>query len=216
MGEEGNLGEFMESITLMAEVDNLDSEENAVVLMTLHSAKGLEFPVVFIAGMEDGLFPSWRSLEKPGGVAGERRLCYVGMTRAERRLFLTGADMRTVYGKTGYTQESMFLKEIDSRFMDGDAVFAGRKYSVYSGFSHTSHEEEKEIFRPFDQLRHMKQDEREKTGLSPGELIIGDEVEHSKFGKGQVVAIHKNAATVIFESVGTKKLAIDVAPLKKL
>ncbi len=214
-GEEGSLSEFMESIALMAEVDNFDSEENAVVLMTLHSAKGLEFPVVFIAGMEDGLFPSWRSLEKPGGVEEERRLCYVGITRAKKSLFLTSADVRTVYGKTEYTQESMFLREIDRKLMEGHAIFS-RNYNTYSGFSHAPLEEDKEIFRPFSQIRALKQSNREKSSLSSGDLKAGDEVEHRKFGKGRVIAVDKNTTTVIFDSVGTKKLAIDVAPLKKL
>lgn len=212
--EEANLNEFMESIALMAEVDNLNPEENAVVLMTLHSAKGLEFPVVFMAGMEDGLFPSWRSFERKDGLEEERRLCYVGMTRAEERLFLTSAGIRTLYGKTDYTEESMFLREIDREFLDGDAVYRSGSYDRYSTSASIHYPEEKDIIRPFEQIKSMKR--QNASRLSADDLKIGDMVEHSKFGKGQVITVEKKVATVIFESVGTKKLAIDVAPLKKL
>ena len=109
------LAEFMERIALMADVDNHDSDENAVVLMTLHSAKGLEFPYVFMPGMEDGLFPGWRAFDAPDGLEEERRLCYVGITRAKERLWMTSAETRTMYGKTDFTRESQFLREIDRR-----------------------------------------------------------------------------------------------------
>ncbi|HML38342.1 MAG TPA: UvrD-helicase domain-containing protein, partial [Bacillota bacterium] len=118
-----SLSEFMERIALLSEIDNHDAGEDAVVLMTLHSAKGLEFPVVFMPGMEDGLFPGWRAFEKPDGIEEERRLCYVGMTRAMQRLYLTSAELRTLYGKTDYTKESQFLKELDKSLVDGDAVY---------------------------------------------------------------------------------------------
>ena len=123
------LAEFMEKVALMAEIDNHDAGENAVVLMTMHSAKGLEFPVVFMPGMEDGLFPGWRSFEKPDGIEEERRLCYVGMTRAMQKLYLTGAEVRTLYGKTDYTKESQFLKELDKSLIDGDAIFEKKSTS---------------------------------------------------------------------------------------
>ncbi len=216
LGESGSLTEFMESIALMAEVDNLDPDENAVVLMTLHSAKGLEFPVVFMVGMEDGLFPGWRALEKIDGVEEERRLCYVGMTRAKERLFLTSAGVRTVYGKTDFTRESMFLKEIDRKLLEGDAVYTGNSYNRYGGIgSYTSNEDEQPIFRPFDQLRAIRQSAAGPK-LTRGDLSPGDKVTHSKFGVGQVISVENNAVTVIFESAGTKKLAIDIAPLTKL
>ncbi|GAB1475632.1 DNA helicase PcrA [Bacillota bacterium] len=214
-GEPGSLREFMESIALMAEVDNLNSAENAVVLMTLHSAKGLEFPVVFMAGMEDGLFPGWRAYEREDGVEEERRLCYVGMTRAKERLFLTSANLRTIYGKTDYTRESMFLREIDKKLLQGDSVYGNRSYDHYSGTA-SDYPDEKDIFRPFAQLNAIKQSSAVKPTLSADDLAPGDRVEHSKFGIGQVIAVENKAATVIFESAGTKKLAIDIAPLKKL
>ncbi len=215
--EQGSLSEFMESIALMAEVDNLNPDENAVVLMTLHSAKGLEFPVVFMAGMEDGLFPGWRSFERSGGIEEERRLCYVGMTRAKERLYLTSAGIRTVYGKTDYTRESMFLKEIDRGLLEGDPVYTAGRFDRYSSAPETSYnEDESSIFRPFDRIRDIKGSGAAKSTLSGADLNPGDKVEHSKFGAGQVIAVERRTVTVIFDDVGTKKLAIDVAPLKKL
>ena len=117
------LAEFMERIALLADVDNHDADEDAVVMMTMHSAKGLEFPYVFMPGLEDGLFPGWRAFDREEGLEEERRLCYVGITRAKERLWMTSAAMRTMYGRTDYTRESQFLRELDSRLLEGDAVY---------------------------------------------------------------------------------------------
>ena len=121
------LADFLERIALMADVDNHDENEDAVVLMTMHSAKGLEFPVVFMPGMEEGLFPGWRSLETPSGMEEERRLCYVGMTRAKKKLYLTSAERRTMFGKTEYARISTFLKEVDSKLLDGDSIYERKR-----------------------------------------------------------------------------------------
>ena len=127
------LPEFMERIALLAEVDNHDADENAVVLMTMHSAKGLEFPFVFLPGLEDGLFPGWRAFDREDGLEEERRLCYVGITRAKERLWLTSAEMRTMYGKTDYTRESQFLREMDKKLLEGDAVFEKKRKDPAEG-----------------------------------------------------------------------------------
>ena len=223
-----SLSEFMERIALMAEIDNHDAGENAVVLMTLHSAKGLEFPVVFMPGMEDGLFPGWRAFEKADGVEEERRLCYVGMTRAMQRLYLTSAELRTLYGKTDYTKESMFLRELDKSLMDGDAIYekksSGGGYAGASGrnpdWSQGGENDGyagSEIFRPFEQLKYIKQSQTASAGKSGGpELQNGDKVSHSKFGEGLVLAIEGSTVTIAFDSVGVKKLAKDIAPIKKI
>mgnify|MGYP000081681135 FL=1 len=120
-----NLGleAFLEKITLMSDIDNHNEEEDAIVLMTMHSAKGLEFPVVFMPGMEDGLFPSWRSFDEEGRLEEERRLCYVGMTRAKERLFLSSAESRMMYGSINLTRESQFMREMDPALLEGDAVY---------------------------------------------------------------------------------------------
>lgn len=223
-----SLSEFMEKIALMAEIDNHDAGENAVVLMTLHSAKGLEFPVVFMPGMEDGLFPGWRAYDKPDGIEEERRLCYVGMTRAMQRLYMTSAELRTLYGKTDYTKESQFLKELDKSLIDGDAIFERKSTSGgYAGSSGRNQDwsqgggndgyASSEIFRPFEQLKYIKQNQAAATVKSGGtELQNGDKVSHSKFGEGLVLAVEGSTVTISFDSVGVKKLAKDIAPIKKI
>ncbi len=211
------LGEFMEKVALLSEVDNHDADENAVVLMTMHSAKGLEFPIVFMPGMEDGLFPGWRSLEKLGGVDEERRLCYVGMTRAMKKLYLTSASLRTLYGKTEYTKESQFLREVDKSLLEGDGIFS-KKPSTSMGYSNGGQNDgysNKNIFRPFDQLKYIKSAGAAQA-MSGENFVSGDQVSHSKFGSGLVISVEGNVVTVAFDTVGVKKLAKDMAPLKKI
>ncbi len=224
------LAEFMEKVALMAEIDNHDEGENAVVLMTMHSAKGLEFPVVFIPGMEDGLFPGWRAFDKPEGIEEERRLCYVGMTRAMQKLYLTSAELRTLYGKTDYTKESQFLKELDKSLVDGDAIFekkstsggysgsAGRNSGWSQGGGNDGYSST-EIFRPFEQLKYIKQNQSTGTGASKNngpDIQEGDKVSHNKFGEGLVLSVGGSVVTIAFDSVGVKKLAKDIAPIKKI
>ncbi|NLY71789.1 MAG: DNA helicase PcrA [Clostridiales bacterium] len=208
--EMGSLEEFMESIALMAEVDNHDESEDAVVLMTLHSAKGLEFPVVFIPGMEEGLFPSWRAKQKPDGIEEERRLCYVGMTRAMERLYLTSAVYRTMYGRTDYTLESTFLHELDKSLVEGDPIYSTEKFDRYSLFDDVDYDSS--IFRPFDTMREVKK----KSSPQSINVEAGDMVYHKKFGQGKVLEVDGNTARIDFDSVGTKKLALDIAPLEKI
>lgn len=214
--EIGSLSEFLEKISLMAEVDNHKESENAVVLMTLHSAKGLEFPFVFMPGMEDGLFPTWRSFEKSEGIEEERRLCYVGITRAMQKLYLTSAEYRVMYGKGEHTRESMFLKEIDRSLLEGDGISGGRDFDRYSGVVQKDFSFSEEPFRPFSSMRASAETKAPKPTVSAAELAPGDRVSHNKFGEGQVIALEGNAATVMFVSVGVKKLALDIAPLTKL
>src|SRR5690606_26806368 len=114
---EGTLPEFLESVALVSETDNLEEGEG-VTLMTLHSAKGLEFPVVFMTGMEDGIFPLSRAIDEPEELEEERRLCYVGMTRAREVLYLTRAECRTLYGHTSNSLPSRFLKEIPETLVE--------------------------------------------------------------------------------------------------
>lgn len=225
-----SLAEFMEKIALISEIDNHDTEENAVVLMTMHSAKGLEFPVVFMPGMEDGLFPGWRSLDKKDGIDEERRLCYVGMTRAMEKLYLTSATVRTLYGKTDYTRESQFLKELDKSLVDGDSIY--EKKGVFgggsagssrnAGWSQTSGNDgysSSNIFKPFEQLKYIKQSQSSTvkgTEKSNEDFQNGDKINHKKFGDGLVISVEGSTITIAFDSVGIKKLAKDIAPIKKI
>ena len=151
-----SLSDFMERVALMSDIDNHDAGEDAVVLMTMHSAKGLEFKTVFLPGMEDGLFPGWRSLEKEDGLEEERRLCYVGMTRAMERLYLTSAALRTLYGKTDYTRESQFLREVDKSLITGDAIYEKKKGNIREASFMDGYSSEI-TFKPFDQLKYARQ-----------------------------------------------------------
>lgn len=206
------IDEFMESISLVAEVDNHDPNEDAVTLMTMHSAKGLEFPVVFMPGMEEGLFPGNRAFDSLEGLEEERRLCYVAMTRAKERLFMTGANYRMLYGRGDYTRPSMFLKEIDPKYMDGSVYRpseAKNKLLINNGgidgYSAPS-------FKPFDPLQYAKKQVSQKADT---DFSVGDVVSHNKFGKGKVVSIDSKIIAVEFEE-GVKRLALGIAPLKKL
>ena len=127
---ENSLANFLEGMTLSSDIDNVDDEEESVTLMTLHSAKGLEFPVVFLVGMEEGIFPGYKSIGEPKGLEEERRLCYVGITRAEHNLFLTCSKKRTMFGSTSYNMVSRFVKEIPEELLDGaEEVFGGGSQS---------------------------------------------------------------------------------------
>ena len=116
---DNTLAEFLESITLTSDIDEMQDEENSVTLMTLHSAKGLEFPVVFLVGMEEGIFPGYKSIGEPRELEEERRLFYVGITRAKQFLHLTCAKHRTIFGSTSYNAVSRFIKEIPDNLLDG-------------------------------------------------------------------------------------------------
>ena len=210
-----SLSEFMERIALLAEVDNHDADENAVVLMTMHSAKGLEFPFVFMPGMEDGLFPGWRAFDREEGLEEERRLCYVGITRARERLWLTGAERRTLYGKTDYTRESQFLRELDKKLIEGDGIYEKKKRDVSAG-AFTDGISESTPFKPFDQLKYARQQTKKNAAAGASEsFAAGDRIKHPKFGEGDVISCDGKIVEVKFED-GTKKLALGFAPLKKL
>ena len=218
---QSELSAFLEQITLMADIDNHDEDEDAVVLMTLHSAKGLEFPVVFMPGMENGMFPGQSAFDSDGGMEEERRLCYVGVTRAMKKLYLTGAQVRTVYGRTEYQSESMFLDEMDRGCMDGDATisekvrtgsgrrgegsytgdyfFGGGTYGTADGFYGDP------APKPFNSLRAAAR-ETESKGRITQEFETGDIVKHPKFGEGMVIEQDEKTMTVIFDDFGQKKL----------
>ena len=228
------LSEFMEKIALIAEVDNHNPDEDAVVMMTMHSAKGLEFPVVFLPGMEDGLFPSWRSYDKGSeGVEEERRLCYVGMTRAREKLYLTSAETRTLYGKTDFTRESQFLREVDPSLLEGHAVYSRKnpaqsqdRYRIDESFRSSPNSggsfSHVEVNRPFQQIQKIKTEVARSASQAKGtaaggqNLTQGDKVKHPKFGEGLVIEVSGSTVTVAFDSCGIKKLAKDIAPLTKL
>jgi DNA helicase-2/ATP-dependent DNA helicase PcrA len=217
-----SLSAFLEKIALMSDVDNHDRNADAVVCMTMHSAKGLEFPVVFLPGMEEGLFPTSRALEQEDGIEEERRLCYVGMTRAMDRLYLLRAKQRMLYGKRNYTIESRFLAEIDPSVLDESGDMPGKDLSSYvhedlsGGWGAARPAFGEGGRRPVDLFREAQADVHTKARIVSPDVQSGDRVRHAKFGAGLVIEVTKGIATVMFDEAGRKKLALDVAPLEKI
>ena len=215
--ENPTIEEFMENLTLAAEVDNYDENQDTVTLMTMHSAKGLEFPVVFMPGMEDGLFPGNKAFDSSDAMEEERRLCYVGMTRAKELLYLTSAEQRTRYGRTEYTRESQFLRELDKNLVKGSDVYQQRASHGGPGVSTGSYDGFKEKpYKPFDSLKYARMSTKQTAAGGDTDLAPGDRVRHNKFGTGMVVENNGKIIQIMFDEVGLKKMAVGVAPLKKL
>ncbi len=196
-----SLNIFLEEVSLIADIDQVDSEDNAVTLMTVHSAKGLEFPNVFIAGLEEGIFPHNRSLMDRSELEEERRLMYVAMTRAMNRLYLLHARERMLYGESKSNAPSQFLDEIDDEYLDMN-IQASEKRRVHV---------------PIENFGSDPVPLENEIGFET-ELAAGDKVQHNVWGKGIVVGVQGGVVTVAFEDsgVGVKKLALSVAPLKKI
>ena len=222
------LGMFLERISLMADIDNRDEDEDAVVLMTLHSAKGLEFPVVFMPGMEDGIFPGPAAYDNPATLEEERRLCYVGITRAREKLYLTGAMWRMLYGRTDYTNESCFLREMDASYLDGDKTQAEKERSgsglydeggylggySFSGRSHGSADGYSTARRkPFDSLANAR---KELESVSDDDFVVGERIRHPKFGEGMIIDQDFKTLSVMFDEVGLKKLGKGFVKLERV
>ena len=226
---------FLEQVSLVADTDDLDGDESQVVLMTLHSAKGLEFPVVFLVGMEDGVFPHLRSLGEPDQLEEERRLAYVGLTRARERLFISSAWSRTIFGSTQYNPPSRFLDEIPTELVT--EVGGRRRGQGGSGWrssprSSSSDDTGGRIFgggggggsgreRIVESaIRAGQRSEPRSTGAEALGLKIGDDVRHQKFGEGVIIDIvgagDKAEARVRFREAGEKQLLLSWAPLEKL
>ena len=215
--ENPTIEEFMEQLTLAAEVDNYDEHQDTVTLMTMHSAKGLEFPVVFLPGLEDGLFPGNKAFDDPSGMEEEGVLCYVGMTRAKELLFLSSAEERTRYGRTEYTRESQFLRELDRRLVEGDAVYQRKTGDSSLGVSTGSRDGyAAKPYKPFDALKYARYSTRQNAMKNTESFAPGDRVSHGKFGEGMVLEATDTIVTVAFDGAGVKKLALGVAPLKKI
>jgi DNA helicase-2/ATP-dependent DNA helicase PcrA len=234
-GEAETVDEFLEQISLVSDVDSLDDDSTSVVLMTLHSAKGLEFPVVFLIGLEDGVFPHLRSLTEPDQLEEERRLAYVGITRARRRLYLTHAWSRTLFGGTQYNPPSRFLDEIPAelvRDVEGHrrASRSGRTYGSGGGgwregrgaAGAGSGDRALRVAAGRDRIVEQALEARKprRSGADGMGLKIGDDVRHNVFGEGVILdmsgAGDKTEALVRFRDAGEKRLLLSWAPLEKL
>ena len=183
-----DLGDFLEEISLVADMTEHKEEGDEVTLMTLHSAKGLEFPVVFLTGMEEELFPHLNSLMEKDGLEEERRLCYVGITRAKERLYLTNARQRMLYGRTNQTMPSRFLDEISDDLIENlsnERTFVS-KANMYNNSDNTDYQ-------------------------------VGDIVIHEMFGRGVVVGVDKTLISIAFgKQYGIKKLMKNHKSLRKV
>ena len=223
--EPASLSGFLEEVALVADIDSLDEDTDYVVLMTLHSAKGLEFPNVYLAGMEDGLFPSYMTItsDDPEEVEEERRLCYVGITRAEKELTLTCARRRMIRGETQYNKMSRFLKEIPMELLSTGAAFTKEKEETEVKVS--AYMQAKQAFKakPFGGSAPYSQAPARSFGKPSGKGLdygTGDRVRHIKFGEGTVTAIVEGGrdyeVTVAFDTAGTKKMFAAFAKLVKI
>jgi DNA helicase II / ATP-dependent DNA helicase PcrA len=212
--EEKSLVAFLTDLALVADIDSMDEEEgvsDSVVLMTLHSAKGLEFPVVFLIGMEEGVFPHSRSLMEEAEMEEERRLAYVGITRAEKSLFMTNAQMRTLFGRTNMNPPSRFIKEIPEDLLDG--IQPAKKAGTPFGSRGTS-------FSPSPTRKPMMRTKASATGGNEFGWKVGDKAEHGKWGTGTVVSVKGEGdgmeLDIAFPSpTGIKRLLAKFAPIKK-
>jgi DNA helicase-2/ATP-dependent DNA helicase PcrA len=203
---------FLEKTALLSDQDDLSSDSGAVVLMTLHASKGLEFPVVFIAGMENGLFPHSRSFDDPVQMEEERRLCYVGVTRAQTRLFLTSAARRRVYGVEQSHMPSLFLADIPAACVhdySAQAILA----TTRQPWSATAHFASPPGATPPAALPPAQPPAREP-------YAVGSQVVHQHFGRGVVQKREGDGErlklTVIFRDHGVKKLLAKFAPMQPL
>lgn len=224
--DEPSLSGFLEEVALVADIDNLDENNDMVSLMTIHSAKGLEFPIVYLAGMEDGLFPSYISISTgdESDIEEERRLCYVGITRAKETLIMSAARMRTVRGETQMNRTSRFVREIPKELLAESAQML-KKYSEYSSITGKDHMElpvrkrGQVAFNSYQRETISNTVFDKKTDSAP-DYVVGDRVRHIKFGEGTVADMINGGrdyeVTVDFDTAGRKKMFAGFAKLVKI
>lgn len=238
--EDKSLAAFLEKTALVADVDNYDQDSDSVVMMTVHSAKGLEFPVVFMVGMENGIFPGTASLSDLSEMEESRRLAYVGITRAKEELYMTSAQTRKIFGRTVAYGESDFIAEIPKELKEYINIDV-KKQSVFNKFSSSNNVNRNDnngfsfntdippknrIFNKGFSTQYTESilestgvsEKKEIKSLSENEATAGRKVKHSKFGEGTIVAVSKKDGkvnlTIAFKNMGIKNLRLDLAPLQ--
>lgn len=219
--EENNLENFLAHVALVSDIDDTELGEDAITLMTLHSSKGLEFPVVFLVGMEEGLFPHARTLMDETEIEEERRLCYVGITRAKEKLFLSSTKMRTIYGNTVTYPPSRFLQEIPARLVK--TIKRQERFSALENFKQVSEKYSAKPQKPastFNPHSFMPEKPAAAAGGTGTRFNTGDRVSHSKWGEGMVVSVKDSPdgqeVKVAFAGAGVRSLLTKYAVLKKL
>lgn len=219
---ENGLPEFLENLALVTDLDNVSEEQDQLLLMTLHTAKGLEFPVVFLVGMEDGLFPTYRSLDEVDGLEEERRLCYVGITRAKENLFLTCAKRRTIFGSTSYSRPSRFLEEIPKNMVNG-ALKPKKTFKFDDEYDDIENVNIPKFTNPkqsfnFRTAESFLEKVTANTAMSLEGYKVGTAVMHKKFGKGVIMGAEPEdddlKLDIVFEKSGNKRLMARFANLE--
>ena len=219
--ENPTLNGFLEEVALMTDIDNYNSDIDAVVMMTMHSAKGLEFPEVFIIGMEDGVFPGAQSIYNPADMEEERRLAYVGITRAKQKLYLTNTRTRMIFGSTSHNPPSRFIKEIPDELVNKTGVtsYASQRRERDIDFGNSFDDERtssKPIRRGFSGQTASAQ-KPQPAAVSSASFKVGDTVKHKVFGTGVVLSAqavgNDTLLEIAFDKSGTKKLMANYAKL---
>ncbi len=224
--EDKTLSAFLEKTTLISDVDNFDENADSVVLMTIHSAKGLEFPVVFMVGMENGIFPGAASMNDPKEMEESRRLCYVGITRAKEELYMTSAEVRRVFGRTVSYAPSDFLNEISAELKEHLSVNRstnpGRIYNnTVNTNPHSLRASMKEasMEAAFKSIDEALKGSSSKS-LTEAEAVMGRKIKHSKFGVGTIIKTSKEngdlKVTIAFDNMGVKHFMLSMTPLELL
>jgi len=209
---------FLEEVALVSDVDNYDQDADAVVMMTIHSAKGLEFPYVFLPGLEEGIFPGMQSAMNPEDLEEERRLAYVALTRAKERLYLIHARERMLYGRTQYNQPSRFIKELPEEVVESDLLKKQQQAEAAKAAGESPRQKKNPISKEF-----LKQADTAaaltRTARSMESFEVGDRVKHASFGQGEILSATLMGADILYEiafdTAGTKKLMATYARLKK-
>lgn len=216
--ETGNtLGEFLENISLVSDIDEYDENEDSAVLMTIHSAKGLEFPIVFLSGLEEGLFPGMRSMESDDDIEEERRLCYVAITRAKEQLYITKTISRTIHGKTMPTTASRFFKEIPVEYLEDKTTLQPKVAKVMQDLGvRNASAPKKEVYM----TKGFGSSVKSSGSTDYSKFKAGDAVEHRTFGRGEILKATPCGNDCIleiqFESIGFKRLMAAFAKVKKI
>lgn len=216
--ETGNtLGEFLENISLVSDIDGYDENEDSAVLMTIHSAKGLEFLIVFLSGLEEGLFPGMRSMESDDDIEEERRLCYVAITRAKEQLYITKTISRTIHGKTMPTTASRFFKEIPVEYLEDKTTLQPKVAKVMQDLGvRNASAPKKEVYM----TKGFGSSVKSSGSTDYSKFKAGDAVEHRTFGRGEILKATPCGNDCIleiqFESIGFKRLMAAFAKVKKI
>ncbi len=218
-GEEANLSAFLEEISLQTDIDNYDAEADCTTMMTLHSSKGLEFPTVFLIGMEEGIFPSIAALMSGEELDEEHRLAYVGITRAKKKLYMTCAKSRMLFGSTQQNKVSRFAEEISEQYLERTGVtkaFGSAETSVSSGTKVGIGSASRTAYNPYG----FKKPVTQSTASSGNSYKVGDRVKHKVFGIGMVIKAEPmgkdTMMEISFDSVGTKTLMANFSKMEKI